>query len=102
MRSPGHVALEATGRLTPADPVDTPGRYHSATFLAARFVLGAAAASTLIASVWYRSVDLGNVPGINGDEAWYGVQMESMLAGAPVRWLTPSRLPLNPIHVVPL
>jgi hypothetical protein len=102
MKSPGPVALEATGRLTPADLVDTPGRYRSATFLAARFVLGAAAALSLIASVWYRSVDLGNVPGINGDEAWYGVQIESMLAGAPVRWLTPSRLPLNPIHVIPL
>src|SRR5438270_649405 len=44
----------------------------------------------------------GTIPGINGDEAWYGVQMESMLAGRPFAWATPSGLPLNPIHVGPL
>lgn len=96
------MSVEAARQPTPADPTDTTGRSRSVTILAARFVLGAATALTLIASIWYRCVDLGNVPGINGDEAWYGVQMESMLASEPFQWLTPTRLPLNPIHVGPL
>ena len=55
-------------------------------------------------SLWLRVVDLGRVPGINGDEAWYGVQMQRVLAGQWV-WRTPPGNPLNPFFsgiVLPL
>ena len=44
----------------------------------------------------FRTSDLGNLPGINGDEGWYGVQVNSMLAGRPFAMRTPTGLPLNP------
>lgn len=47
----------------------------------------------------FRLVALETVPGINGDEAWYGVQVGRMVSGQPFDWKTPSRLPLNPFYV---
>lgn len=52
-------------------------------------------------SVWLRTTDLGRLPGINGDEAWYGVQAERWLSGDPV-WQTASGNPLNPFHTGPV
>ena len=45
---------------------------------------------------WFRVAHLQKVPGINGDEAWYGVQAANLLAGRPLAWWTPTGLPLNP------
>jgi hypothetical protein len=48
-----------------------------------------------------RCRDLGNLPGVNGDEAWYGVQAELLLHGDPVAWRTPSGNLLNPLFFLP-
>jgi hypothetical protein len=48
-----------------------------------------------------RCRDLANVPGINGDEAWYGVQAEFLLRGQPIPWRTPSGNLLNPLFFGP-
>ena len=42
---------------------------------------------------------LGNIPGINGDEAWYGLQV---IGNRPISWQTPSGNPLNPFYIIPL
>jgi hypothetical protein len=49
-----------------------------------------------------RIAALDRIPGINGDEAWFGVQVEERLAHRPAFERTPSGLPLDPFHVVPL
>jgi len=45
-----------------------------------------------------RVVALDHIPGINGDEAWYGVQMQEWLAGHAPAWRTPTGNPLHPFH----
>jgi hypothetical protein len=52
-------------------------------------------------SIWFRCRDLGNMPGINGDEAWYGVQAELVLHGEPITWRTPTGNLLNPLFFGP-
>ena len=59
-------------------------------------VLGLILLATLL-----RCRDLGNLPGINGDEAWYGVQAELCLRGEPIPWRTPSGNLLNPLFFGP-
>ena len=50
-----------------------------------------AALFVLIATaILFRLIDLANLPGLNGDEAWYGVQVLRWSAGEPVDWRTPS------------
>ena len=53
-------------------------------------------------AVWFRVWNLDHVPGINGDEAWYGVQAMSWLRGEAVSWTTPTGNPLNPLYFLPL
>lgn len=68
-----------------------------------RRVLGRVVMLTILAmfavAFWFRVEGLPDLPGINGDEAWYGVQAENLLAGRPVAWRTPTGLPLNPFLV---
>lgn len=45
-----------------------------------------------------RTIALGRWPGINGDEAWYGVNVEAFLDGGWAFWHTGIGNPLNPIH----
>ncbi len=52
-------------------------------------------------AIWFRCHELGNLPGINGDEAWYGVQAELVLHGQPIAWRTPTGNLLNPLFFVP-
>lgn len=47
-------------------------------------------------SLWCRVHSLENLPGINGDEAWYGVQAFQISTGRPFALRTPTGLPLNP------
>lgn len=47
-------------------------------------------------AVVFRLVDLGNIPGINGDEAWYGVQMLEFRSGSSFAWRTPTGNLVNP------
>jgi hypothetical protein len=49
-------------------------------------------------AIAFRVWRLGTVPGINGDEAWYGVQMEQLAAGQRFEWKTPPGNLLNPFH----
>jgi hypothetical protein len=44
----------------------------------------------LIWAFLLRVLDLNTVPGLNGDEAWYGVQLERFQAGLPVLFEAPS------------
>lgn len=58
-------------------------------------------AALLAVSVWFRCRELGNLPGVNGDEAWYGVQAECVLHGEPITWRTPTGNLLNPLFFGP-
>jgi hypothetical protein len=48
--------------------------------------------------VWH----LGNLPGINGDEAWSGVQAMRLVRGEPFAWRTPTGNPVNVFFLAPL
>jgi hypothetical protein len=64
----------------------------------ARLVLGA----VIAIAIAVRMIALGRLPGMNGDEAWYGVNVAEYLAGRPYfdRTLVGNRL--NPFHSGPL
>ena len=84
------------GRRT--DEHAAPRRRPSALALA-----GLAAVALVVGvSMAFRLIALDHVPGINGDEAWYGVQAEEALAGRPFAWRTPMGNPLNPLHTGPI
>jgi len=52
----------------------------------AKLLVGA----VLLAAIWFRLWDLGRLPGINGDEAWYGVQAQRLIAGSGGELRTPT------------
>jgi hypothetical protein len=63
------------------------------------------AALLVAVAVAFRLYALGRLPGINGDEAWYGVRVLQLLAGEPVEWRTPNGNLPGPLHtalLVPL
>ncbi|MBX7166111.1 MAG: glycosyltransferase family 39 protein [Pirellulales bacterium] len=49
-----------------------------------------------------RIVAIDRLPGLNGDEAWSGVQALHWLGGQEVAWHTPTGNPLNPFAILPL
>lgn len=49
-----------------------------------------------------RFVCIGSVPGINGDEAWYGLLAYDLVHGDAQSWRTPTGLLPNPVHMIPL
>ncbi len=53
-------------------------------------------------AVLFRMWNLGSLPGVNGDEAWYGMVTEALLSGESSAWLTPTGNPLNPFYFLPL
>lgn len=55
----------------------------------------------LAASVLLRVVDLHWVPGVNGDEAWYGVQAQDFHAGRGLSLVTPTHNWQNPFFLLP-
>jgi hypothetical protein len=59
-------------------------------------------AALLVVAVGLRTWHLGNVPGINGDEAWSGVQAQRLLQGQEIEWRTPNGNPINPFYFLPL
>ena len=59
-------------------------------------------ALTIALAAVARVIALGRWPGINGDEAWYGVNAQEFLAGRAAFLHTGVGNPLNPIHSVPL
>ncbi len=58
-------------------------------------------AAILTASIALRCYRLGNIPGVNGDEAWSGAQAVRLLHGQPVEWRTPNGNPINPFFFLP-
>ncbi|PTL75370.1 hypothetical protein [Vitiosangium sp. GDMCC 1.1324] len=55
--------------------------------------------TVLTVAVAFRLYALGRLPGINGDEAWYGVQVRRFLENAPVSWRTPTGNLPGPLHL---
>jgi hypothetical protein len=53
-------------------------------------------------AVLFRFLLLDRIPGINGDEAYYGVRAVDLLQGDPVSWKTGTGLPLNPFYFLTL
>jgi len=53
-------------------------------------------------SVYFRCQNLENIPGFNGDEAWYGVQAVQLLRGGGFDANTPTGNLLNPFFLGPL
>jgi hypothetical protein len=66
-----------------------------------RLVVALNVLGLMLFAVVLRCRDLGNLPGINGDEAWYGVQAELCLRGESIPWRTPSCNLLNPLFFGP-
>ena len=56
-------------------------------------------------AMFFRIWKLGNIPGINGDEAWYGVRAAEILNKRELfaidTWFTPTGNLLNPFYMVP-
>ena len=59
-------------------------------------------AALLGVAVFFRVWRIDHVPGVNGDEAWLGVQALAWLDGKPVEWTTPTGNPINPFYFLPL
>jgi hypothetical protein len=66
-----------------------------------RLLVAANLIAIIAMAIWFRCRDLENLPDINGDEAWYGVQAESVLHGEPIDWRTPTGNLLNPLFFGP-
>ena len=56
----------------------------------------------LLVAMWFRCPALDAIPGINGDEAWYGVQAWELLHGGRPSLHTPTGNLLNPFFCGPL
>ena len=50
-------------------------------------------------AVWFRGWELGRIPGVNGDEAWYGVATEKILDRGCVSARTPTGNVINPFFM---
>jgi hypothetical protein len=59
-------------------------------------------AGMLAVSLVMRTWQLDHLPGINGDEAWYGIQAMRLLNGEEFSWRTPTNNLLNPFFFLPL
>lgn len=55
----------------------------------------------LVVAVVFRLLYLGHFPGLNGDEAFHGVQLRLLLGGEPSQFFTPTGLPLSPFYFLP-
>ena len=54
-----------------------------------------------VVAVGLRCWHLGNIPGLNGDEAWSGIQALKLLGGEPIEWRTPTGNPVNIFFLLP-
>jgi hypothetical protein len=64
--------------------------------LKARWLLVLNIVALVSVALAFRVIQLGQLPGVNGDEAWYGVQASRLLEGKPFARATGSGNPLNP------
>lgn len=59
--------------------------------------------ATLISvSIFFRVWQLGNIPGMNGDEAWLGIKAMNIAHGKAVNWKTNTGNFSNPFYLIPL
>lgn len=71
------------------------GRRLASRFDARELWLALNVLALLAVALIFRVWKLENVPGINGDEAWYGIQAQAFLEGGQPAWKTPTRNPIN-------
>jgi len=79
----------------------SPRRLAAPKLRSAEYLLLANAAGLILVSVILRTWKLGNIPGLNGDEAWSGIQAMKLLRGEAIAWHTPTGNPLNPFFLGP-
>ncbi|MGH9037097.1 MAG: ArnT family glycosyltransferase [Acidimicrobiia bacterium] len=77
--------------VIPGEGVDRPGRAPRMLYLA-----------IVVAGLLARVVALDRLPGISGDEAWFGVNVYELLDGGTPFLLTPTGNIVSPIHSLPL
>jgi hypothetical protein len=63
------------------------------------WALGLAGTALLLGSLAARFLELDTLPGINGDEAWAGVQVDGFVSGEPYTFRTTNGLFLSPFFV---
>jgi hypothetical protein len=73
------------------------GRADTFRPLAATFCWAILGLALLARLIW-----LDNLPGLNGDEAWYGLWAEHLVRGEVWSWRTPTGNPVNPFLLLPL
>lgn len=56
----------------------------------------------IVTSLYFRVWMLGNIPGMNGDEAWWGSKVISFLQAEPIDWKTNSGNFTDPFYLLPL
>jgi len=69
---------------------------------AAQLLLAINVLGLVAVAVWFRARSLENIPGTNGDEAWYGVQALQILRGRQFHVQTPTGNPPNPFFLGPV
>jgi hypothetical protein len=67
-----------------------------------RRIVAAIVAVLLGTAVWFRLLRLGSVPGLSGDEGWWGVQALAWLSGRPYEPRTTSGNPIDLFFLVPV
>jgi hypothetical protein len=70
--------------------------------LGSPFWLAANAIALVAVALVMRAWRLENIPGINADEAWSGVQAARLAAGQAIEWWTPTGNPINAFFLFPL
>lgn len=65
-------------------------------------MLVAAAVALVATGVAFRAIALSSMPGISGDEGWWGVQAQAWLAGRPYEARTTSGNPIDLFFLVPV
>jgi hypothetical protein len=83
------------------DSLVTPDRPKGMRMLA-RIWMPLAIVAAIAVGVFFRLADLNSVPGLNGDEAWSGVQAVRFLQGESIAWRTPTGNPINFFFLGPL
>ncbi|HYW77933.1 MAG TPA: glycosyltransferase family 39 protein [Thermoguttaceae bacterium] len=68
----------------------------------AQVLLAVNVAGLCLVALWFRCRSLENIPGTNGDEAWYGVKALRLLWGEEFCLRTPTRNALNPFFYGPI
>lgn len=67
-----------------------------------RLAIAAIVVPLLTAGVAFRFIHLGSIPGVSGDEGWWGVQSLAWLAGRPYEAHTTSGNPIDLFFLIPV